>query len=168
MKRHPAFRWLLLVAVGVFLAGAPANAATYQCFVLSDTDSGTIGLTNGKAGLISKLVASGNGSLSPYQVLLSIQGSSNPSISGILTPGFMSTLAGLPASSNIFVAPLRDFVFISLDICTDGTVQSLNIWGGMYQGAPGTSTLRSEYFGSRKRQVRFLDDPGRSGHLVYR
>ena len=96
MKRH----WMPIFIIGVLLSTttlvSPAQAANANTFVLS----------NEGGGLISEMVAAGYGDYNPYDALVAMQGNTDPSIAGIVTPAFLATLQSNPASSPIFTHPL--------------------------------------------------------------
>jgi hypothetical protein len=129
-----------LIAIALVLAALPAQAATYQTFVLSN---------EGANGFITQLVAAGYGNYSLYDVMVELRIDTNPTVAGIITPAFINALQSLPASSAIFTTLLKSFNSGSqgLAISTDGTVQVVNILGATYQGTPGTSTLISTVSG---------------------
>jgi hypothetical protein len=129
-----------LIAIALVLAALPAQAATYQTFVLSN---------EGANGLVSQLVAAGYGNYNVYEALVAIQQNTNPSVAGIITDTFLAALGGLPASSAIFTKPLNSYSPGSqaLAISTDGTVQVVSIVGAMHLGYGGVSTLVAQISG---------------------
>jgi len=105
-----------------------------QTFVLSN---------EGSNGLITQLINAGWDSYNVYDTLVQIQGHTNPSVAGIITPAFLSALAACPASSQIFTTTLSNYNSpgVSLAISTDCTVQTVSVQGAPYVGQPGTTTL---------------------------
>jgi hypothetical protein len=129
-----------LIAIVLVLAALPAQAATYQTFVLSN---------EGANGFITQLLAAGYGNLNPYQALVLIQNNSDPTIASVITPAFLNTLASQAASSAIFTTPLSSVSpgTQAIAISTDGTFQVVSIVGASFQGAPATTTLVAQISG---------------------
>ena len=133
-------RSLYLLAIALVLTALPAQAATYQTFVLSN---------EGTNGFITQLLAEGYGSYNLYQALLAIQNNTDPSVEGIITDTFLLALASQPPSSAIFTTRLTGFAATGqgVAISTDGTVKVVSIFGASYQGKSGVSTLDSDISG---------------------
>jgi len=127
-------------ARGVLRNSVIATTTTASTFVLGN---------EGTNGLVTQLVAGGYGNYNVYQALVAIRNDTNPSVAGIITTGFMNALASLPASSAIFTTPLSGFSPGSqaLAISTDGSVQTVSIFGASYQGKSGIATLVSNING---------------------
>jgi len=87
-----------LIAIVLVLAALPAQAQ-YQSFAL----------TEGPGKLITSMIAAGDGNLDVYHTLVQLQSHGNPSIVGVLTPAFLSTLATCPANSSIFTNTLSAY-----------------------------------------------------------
>ena len=96
-------------------------------FVLSDEAPGH---------LITRLIDAGYGNSNLYQVLVAIRQNTNPSVAGLLTPAFMSTLANAPAGAEIFTTPLKDTLAngVSVSISTDGSARYDDIEASTYTG----------------------------------
>jgi len=118
--------------------GANASSGT-QTFILS----------NEAGGLITQLVNAGYGPVDLYQVLVDIQVETNPSVAGIITPAFLQALQAAPPSSQIFTTTLSSLNVpgAAYAISTDGTIQSVSIFGSTYNGQAGTATLSSNISG---------------------
>jgi len=137
-----------IVGVGKakFLSGTitsfSSGGTTYNVFGIAFSGEQTFVLSNeGTNGLITQLINAGYGNVNLYQSLVAIQQNTNPSVAGIVTDAFIEVLASLPASSQIFTTPLKNFSVGSqaLAISTDGTVQTITISGAGYDN--GTNTL---------------------------
>lgn len=130
-------RSYFLIAIALVLAALPAQAATYQTFVLSN---------EGANGLVTQLVNAGYGGEVLYDALVSVQLDTNPSVSPVLTDAFLNALAAAPASSQVITTKLSSLNVpgASYAISTDGTVQVVSIFGASYQGKSGISTLVSD------------------------
>jgi hypothetical protein len=111
----------------------------YQSFILSNEDG----------GLINQLVAAGYGDYNLYQALVAIQGDTDPSVAEIITDQFLATLNSNPASSAIFTHKLSEYTGpgVAVAISTDGTVQTVSIFGRTYLGTTGSATLKSNISG---------------------
>ena len=72
----PRASYLLLIATLLLLFAFPAQAATYQTFVLTN---------EGVNGLVSQLISDGYGNYNLYDALVVIQANTNPSVAGIIT-----------------------------------------------------------------------------------
>ncbi len=129
-----------LIAIALVLAALPAQAATYQTFVLSN---------EGANGLVSQLVAAGYGNLELYGALVQVETETDPSVGGIITPAVILALQNAPLSSAIFATQLKSVNLgtQALAISTDGTVQVVSIVGASYQGKSGVTTLVSNISG---------------------
>jgi len=101
---------------------------------------------------ISALVNAGYGDYNLYQTLVTIQGSTDPSVSGILTDEFLATLQNAPASSQIFTTHLKDVNSqgTAIAINTDGTFQTVSIFGSAYYGDPRLTRLSTDVEGVGK------------------
>lgn len=123
-----------------------------QTFVLSN---------EGTNGLITQLLAAGYGTDNLYQTLVDVVATTNPTVSGIITPAFLQTLQNCPASSAIFTTLLKSFNSGSqgLAISTDGTVQVVNISGRSYYN-DGAPTLSSEISGVGRGLFTHSNDAG--------
>ena len=141
MKRFWIFNLMIGYLLGLLTLSTPAGAAekNFQSFVLS----------NEGPGFISKLLAAGYGTYSVYEAMVVIQQLSDPYIAGVLTDGFLETLARCPAGSGIFTHKLNEFNLpgISLAVNEDGTIETVNVYGSFYVTQPGTSTLVSNISG---------------------
>ena len=143
--------WLPLVLLGVFGLASPVRAATYQTFVFSN---------EGVNGLASRVVAAGYGNDNLYQALLDIVSSANPTVSGIITPTFLSALRSQPASSTVFTTQLQSVSVAgqAIAISTDGTFQMVSIFGAAYQNTFSNTVLRSNVTGVGT--AKFVSNPG--------
>jgi hypothetical protein len=104
---------------------------TSQSFVLSD-ESGR---------LIGQLVTAGYGDYNLYQVLVTLQQDTDPSVAGIVTDGFLATLQRCPASSQIFTTKVKNLpAGGSVAISDDCTAQLVDVLGRTYYSA-GFPTL---------------------------
>jgi hypothetical protein len=136
-------RHLAPIAIALAVATLPVAATTINVnqdtFVLSN---------EGPGFLIDQLVNAGYGNENLYQALVQITTGANPSVSSVLTPAFLNSLATCPASSEIFTTQLKDVTShgVSVSISTDGTVRYDGITGRLYynEGAP---TLTSNISG---------------------
>jgi hypothetical protein len=128
MKLHHVVIFPVLALV---LAALPAQGQV-QSFAL----------TEGPGKLISSLIAVGYGSDNLYQALVDMAGNSNPSVSGVLTPSFLTTLKACPAGSSIFTNTLSAYAGSEVLISTDCTaVQTKFANGAGQNGGTGVTTL---------------------------
>jgi hypothetical protein len=141
MKRHLSAAFLLPCVFVLFALTAPPRAASkpgntgYQTFVLSN---------EGSNGLVSQLIAASYGNDNLYQTLVDIGGNTNPTVSGVLTPAFLTALKNCPPSA-VLTTQLQNVSVGSqgIAVSTDCTVQVVNISGATYQGTSGSNTLVS-------------------------
>ncbi|MBI5591357.1 MAG: hypothetical protein HY881_12835 [Deltaproteobacteria bacterium] len=137
-------RWVFVFqCILATLAICPANSGeigkTLNTLILSDEAPGN---------LISVLIKAEYGNYNLYQTLLQIQVDAKPSISGMITPTFLSALASCPAGSQILTTKLNSFpAGSSLAISTDGTVQTVNVHATDYYNKQGVSALLSSISG---------------------
>jgi hypothetical protein len=126
------------IAVSLPVTSAAVNT-TQQSFVLS----------NEGANGISALVTAGYGDYSLYDILIAIDGDTNPSISIVFPDRFLSTLAACPASSPIFTTNLSEVNSqgTTVAISTDGTFQTVSVYGSTYYNTQGSSTFNTEVSG---------------------
>jgi hypothetical protein len=129
---------------------------TYNVFAMLynpsnlNTTQDTFVLSNEAPGYgISKLVTAGFGDYNLYDVLVAIEANTNPSMAIVIPDPFVNELASLPASSPVFVTNLANVNSpgTSIAISTDGTFQTVNIFGSSYQGAQKSSTLNTDVSG---------------------
>jgi hypothetical protein len=111
-----------------------------QSFVLSDEAPGR---------LITNLVAAGYGNTNLYEVLLSIQQNTSPSLAGVLTPSFLAMLESCPAGVPIFTTPLKNLSYSGsgLAVSDDCSVQVRSVQGSSFNGQPGTTSLATTISG---------------------
>ncbi len=139
------FAGLFLFAVlllGMFACVFPVKA------IYLNTTQDTVELSNEGPGYeISALVNAGYGNYNLYQALVAIQQNTDPSLSGIITDQFLAALASCPASSQIFTESLSSIntAGTAVAISTDGTVQTVSIYGYPYYygGNPTLSAVVS-------------------------
>jgi hypothetical protein len=140
---------LLSIATFVYPVRAINVYVNQHTFVLSNEASGYA---------ISALVNSGYANYSLYDTLLAIRADADPSVSGILSDAFLSTLGNAPVSSKIFTTQLKDVnsqgatIGINTDgtILTNGVIMGIvnfttltngDIFGSTYQGKQGITSL---------------------------
>ena len=113
------------------------------------TTAYTFILSNEGGGLISQLVTAGYGDYNLYQTLVAIQQNTDPSISGVVTDDFLNALASCPAGGEIFTHKLSEYTGagLAVAISTDGTVQTVSVYGRTYLGTTGSATLKSNISG---------------------
>jgi len=127
---------LLVIAALTSSVGMAQIHTTQETFVLSDEAPGN---------LITALINAGYGDYGPYDLLVTIQANTNPSVAGILTPAFINALAACPAGSQIFTTLIKNYPpGSSLAISTDGTVQITTVRASDYFNTAGTSTLLTD------------------------
>jgi hypothetical protein len=112
-----------------------------------NTSADTFILSDEGGGLITELVAAGYGNYSPYQALLVLREEADPSITSVLPDAFLNALAAEPASAEIFTHTLTEYTGKTIAISTNGTVQTVSIYGRTYLGATGTNTMASNISG---------------------
>lgn len=119
---------------------APSNANTTQTSVILSNEGPGYGIT--------ALINAGYGTMSPYATIITMRDSANPSIASITTDSFFAALSSCPASSEIFTTQLTDYsAATAIAISTDGSVQTVNVYGATYQGSAGSSTLDTDISG---------------------
>jgi len=132
--------FVLLFVLSLTASGAWAQKinVNQDTFVLSNEANGYF---------ITMLINAGYGNLNLYQTLVTIKNNATPSVAGILTPAFMSTLQNCPPGSEIFTTLLKDTVAhgISVSISTDGTARYDDIEGRPFMGS--YPTLQSNISG---------------------
>jgi hypothetical protein len=94
-------------------------------------------------------VNAGYGNYTVYNALIAIQQNTNPGVANIITPAFVLALQACPPSSQIFTTTLNSYNTpgVSLAISTDGTVQTVSVFGSTYNGQSGTATQVSTISG---------------------
>ncbi|MGA2781489.1 MAG: hypothetical protein ABSF13_06155 [Smithella sp.] len=130
------------VTYNVFAIGwmpSTTTTNTAETFILSNEDG----------GIISQLIAVGYGDFNLYQALVAIQSDTDPSTAGIITNAFLAGLSESPASSAIFTHKLSEYTGsgVAVAISTDGTVQTVSVYGRTYFAKTGTATLSSNISG---------------------
>lgn len=130
------------------VTAADASTAIYTVTVATASYPSFI-LSNEGGGLISQMVAAGYGTLNLYQSLQQLVLDTNPSIAGFVTPEFLLALHNCPADSDIFTHTLSEYTGagVAVAINTDGTVQTVSVYGRTYLGTTGTATLKSNISG---------------------
>ncbi len=129
-------RAVLLPLLLLSLAALPAHAQVQS-----------VALTQGPGKLIDSLLAAGYGTDNLYQTLVNLEADSNPAISGVVTPAFMSTLKSCAAETQVNTIPLSTYanlpgISYGVLVSTDCTVVRTNLANGSGQnGSPGVSTL---------------------------
>jgi hypothetical protein len=128
----PLFRLSFIL----LLASLAAPGATKIDLHLTNAAT-TIVLTN-EGGLVDKLIAAGYGPCSLYDTLVALQISSN----GVVSDGFMATLAQTYPSSNVYTRNLSLYAGTTTPIAinTDGTVSTTSISASGHIGQTGYAT----------------------------
>jgi hypothetical protein len=144
----------VLGSTGSARAGALLRLLLLAGSLRAQTPAHTIVVTN-EGGLIDKLIASGRGSQSLYEILQFLQ----PSSYGFISANFMAQLAALPTTSEVRTVPLSNFAGLnnSVGVNTDGTLLIAASFGRDYvertgwtyhTGGPGTFALGNVIFGN--------------------
>jgi hypothetical protein len=112
---------------------------TSDCFALSNEATGDF---------LSEMDTAGYGDFNLWQALVAIQGDTDPSVVGIITDQFLAALSSNPKSSGIFTTLLKtvDTPGNIVEVCTDGTVQTVPVYGYAFYDA-GYPTLGSNISG---------------------
>ena len=127
------------ISTVVASAPVPSVTTTSDCFALSNEAMGN---------LISHLVTVGYGTYNLYDLLVSIQQSTDPSVNVAIPDTFLNALASSPVNSEIFTISLKtmDIPGNKVEACTDGTVQTMPV-SGFSAAAKGFPTLVSNISG---------------------
>jgi hypothetical protein len=147
-KKTAKYIGLSLIAVmflGIVAFAFPVRAVNVN------VNQATFVLSNEAPGYgISALINAGYGNYNLYEVLAAIRADANPSTSGILTDSFLNALATCPASSEIFTTKLSNFSSpgTSIAISTDGTVQTVSIYGSNYESTQTNLVLNVDVSGA--------------------
>jgi hypothetical protein len=136
------------VLAGVLLCLSVAVCPVWGIIAIN-TSQQTFILSNEGGGLVTQLVNAGYGTENIYQALVDIVSATNPSVAGTLTPAFLQALFACPPSCQIFTTQLSSLNVpgAAYAISTDGTVQTVSIFGSTYKGQAGTATLVSNISG---------------------
>ena len=112
-----------------------------QTFVLSD---------EAPAHLIANMVAAGYGNGNVYDALVRIEGNTNPSLAGVITPAFLLSLRSCAAGDQLFTVPLSSLSYSgsAIAVSDDCSVQIRSVQGSSFNGQPGTTSLATTISGA--------------------
>ena len=149
-----ALLFLLGMTLPVQAQGSQSTIISHQAGstqppqIVINTSADCFALSNEAPGdLVSKLDTAGYGNYNLYELLASIRTITNPSVAGIITDQFLATLLAEPANAETFTTQLKniDTPGITVEICTNGTVQTVPVSG--YLAAQSFPTLVSNLSG---------------------
>lgn len=125
---------IMFLLVAISALAFPAKAAVYN--------SPTAVISNEGPGYgITAMVNAGLGNYNLYQTLMYLRDNANPPIGGTFTAGYLQALQTLPASTQVYTTLLKDVnvAGTSIAIGEDGTVQTVSVYGSVYQSAQGAT-----------------------------